>query len=67
MQGLRGQVRSSARVIQAAAMRPRPPINEAPLQSIPTRLRREIDRGLESSRFGVVVLFKAFFGRVGRI
>lgn len=125
MQGLRGQVRSSARVIPAAALRPLPPINEAPLSSIPTlvrdhdnappisndaaedqrtfdvfishasedkddvvrplaealrsagldvwydefelkigdSLRRKIDRGLVSSRFGVVVLSKAFFGR----
>jgi Domain of unknown function (DUF1883)/TIR domain len=125
MQGLRGTVRSSARIIPAAAKRPLPPINEAPLRSIPSlvrtqentppltndvandqrtfdvfishasedkdevvrplaealrsagldvwydefelrigdSLRRKIDRGLASSRFGVVVLSKAFFGR----
>jgi hypothetical protein len=124
MQGLRGAVRSGIQVIPAAAMRPLPPINEAPLRSISTlvrdadadlapivealdgrkfdvfishasedkdevvrplayalqasglgvwydefelrigdSLRRKIDRGLVSSRFGVVVLSKAFFGR----
>lgn len=124
MQGLRGTVRSSARVIPAAAMRPLPTLNEAPLSSIRSlvrdadedlvpateapdgrtfdvfishasedkgdvvrplatalkeagltvwydefelrigdSLRRKIDRGLASSRFGVVVLSKAFFGR----
>jgi hypothetical protein len=39
MQGLRGSVRSSARVIPAAAMRPLPTMNEAPLRSIPSLLR----------------------------
>jgi hypothetical protein len=124
MQGLRGSVRSSARVIPGAAMRPLPAINEAPLRSVPTlvrdaeeelaptpeapdgrtfdvfishasedkadvvrplalalqeaglsvwydefelrigdSLRRKIDRGLASSKFGVVVLSQAFFGR----
>lgn len=124
MQGLRGTVRSGARVIPRAALQPLPAINEAPLSSIrslvrdadedlaPTSvapdgrtfdvfishasedkdevvrplanalkasglsvwydefelrigdsLRRKIDKGLASSRFGVVVLSKAFFGR----
>ncbi len=124
MQGMRGSVRSSINVIPAAALRPLPTINEAPLRSIPTlvrdaedelaptpeapdgrvfdvfishasedkdeivrplanalrdaglsvwydefelrigdSLRRKIDRGLGSSRFGVVVLSKSFFGK----
>ncbi len=124
MQGLRGTVRSSIRVIPGSALRPLPTINEAPLRSIPSlvrdaeedlaptveapdgrtfdvfishasedkddvvrplanalrsgglsvwydefelrigdSLRRKIDRGLASSRFGVVVLSQAFFGR----
>lgn len=124
MQGLRGSVRSGVQVIPAAATRPLPPINEAPLRSIPTlvrdvdsdaapevealdartfdvfishasedkddvvrplalalrgsglsvwydefelkigdSLRRKIDRGLGASRFGIVVLSRAFFGR----
>jgi len=124
MQGLGGSVRSGIRVIPAAALRPLPTINEAPLRSIPTlvrdadedlvppvealdgrtfdvfishasedkddvvrplavalqgaglkvwydefelrigdSLRRKIDKGLASSRFGVVVLSQAFFGR----
>jgi hypothetical protein len=124
MQGLRGSVRSSIRVIPAQALRPLPAINEAPLRSVPTlvrdadadlapaveisdgrtfdvfishasedkddvvrplavalqnaglsvwydefelrigdSLRRKIDKGLASSRFGVVVLSQAFFGR----
>jgi hypothetical protein len=124
MQGLRGSTRSAVQVIPGAALRPLPPINEAPLRSIPTllrqpdqpppspdeapdgrtfdvfishasedkdevvrplatalqaaglsvwydefelrigdSLRRKIDRGLANSRFGVVVLSKAFFGR----
>lgn len=124
MQGLRGTVRSSIRVIPGAALRPLPPINEAPLRSVPSlvrdveddlpptveaseartfdvfishasedkdevvrplatalreaglsvwfdefelkigdSLRRKIDRGLASSRFGIVVLSRAFFGR----
>ena len=124
MRGLRGTVRSGIRVIPAAALRPLPTINEAPLRSIPSlvrdadddlaptpdapdsrtfdvfishasedkdevvrplavalqssglsvwydefelrigdSLRRKIDKGLASSRFGVVVLSKAFFGR----
>lgn len=124
MQGLRGTVRSSARVIPGSALRPLPTFNEASLRSVPTlvrngddeivpanddadgrtfdvfishtsedkddvvrplalalqaagldvwydefelrignSLRRKIDQGLASSRFGVVVLSKAFFGR----
>jgi len=124
MQGLRGNVRSSMRVIPGAALRPLPPINEASLRSVPTlvrqseseappsheppdgrtfdvfishasedknevvrplanalqaaglivwydefelrmgdSLRRKIDKGLARSRFGVVVLSRAFFGR----
>lgn len=125
MQGLQGSTRSSIRVIPAAAMRPLPVANEAPLRSVPTlvrdaeeddlvpateapdgrtfdvfishasedkddvvrplanalkegglsvwydefelrigdSLRRKIDRGLASSRFGVVILSSAFFGR----
>lgn len=125
MQGLRGQVRSSARVVPASNYQPLPAINEAPLRSVPTlvradaddappesandadartfdvfishasedkdvvvrplahalregglsvwydefelrigdSLRRKIDKGLASSRFGVVVLSQAFFGR----
>ncbi|MCY1644079.1 DUF1883 domain-containing protein [Methylorubrum sp. SL192] len=124
MQGLQGTTRSSARVIPAAAMRPLPTFNEAPLSSIRSlvrdaeeelvpavdgpdgrtfdvfishasedksdvvrplanalkqaglsvwydefelrigdSLRRKIDKGLASSRFGVVILSKAFFGR----
>lgn len=124
MQGLRGTVRSGARVIPSAALRPLPPINEAPLRDVPTlvrntardrfpkanagneqnldvfisyasedkdevvrplttalqtaglnvwfdefelrigdSLRRKIDKGLASSRFGVVILSQAFFGR----
>jgi hypothetical protein len=124
MQGLRGTVRSAARVIPRAALNPLPAINEAPLRSIRTlvrspeediappveapdgrtfdvfishasedkddvvrplanalqsaglsvwydefelrigdSLRRKIDKGLASSRFGVVVLSQAFFGR----
>jgi hypothetical protein len=124
MQGLRGTVRSGARVIPGSALRPLPTFNEAPLRSVPTlvrnadddyapandggtgqtydvfishasedkddvvrelaealraaglsvwydefalrigdSLRRSIDRGLASSRFGVVVLSKAFFGK----
>jgi len=124
MQGLGGTVRSGVQVIPGTALRPLPPLNEAPLRSVPTlvrhesddavpaveapdgrtfdvfishasedknevvrplalalqaaglsvwydefelrigdSLRRKIDRGLASSRFGVVVLSKAFFGR----
>ncbi len=124
MQNLGGSVRSGIQVIPAAALKPLPNINEAPLRSIPSlvrdadedivpvadmadgrtfdvfishasedkddvvrplanalreggltvwydefelrigdSLRRKIDRGLASSRFGVVVLSKAFFGR----
>ena len=124
MQGLRGQTRSSIRVIPPAAMRPLPTFNEAPLSSVPSlvrpppddtpplvdasadathdvfishasedkdevvrplaealrtggldvwydeftlkigdSLRRKVDRGLSNSRFGVVVLSQAFFGK----
>ena len=124
MQGLRGTVRSSIRVIPGSALRPLPVINEAPLRTVPTlvrdaeddlvpaveapdgrlfdvfishtsedkddvvrplalalqaaglsvwydefelrigdSLRRKIDKGLASSRFGVVILSQAFFGR----
>ena len=124
MQGLRGTVRSSIRVIPGSALSPLPVINEAPLRTIPTlvrdgeddlvpaveapdgrlfdvfishtsedkddvvrplvlalqaaglsvwydefelrigdSLRRKIDKGLASSRFGVVILSQAFFGR----
>ena len=124
MQGLRGTVRSSIRVIPAIALRPLPAINEPSLRSIPSlvrnidddvapaphaldgrafdvfishasedkdevarplatalqksglkvwydefeirigdSLRQKIDRGLARSRFGIVVLSKAFFGR----
>ena len=40
IQGLRGTVRSSARVIPAAAMRPLPALNEAPLSSIRSLVRK---------------------------
>lgn len=125
MQGLRGSVRSSARVIPAQALRPLPEINQAPLRSVPSlvhavdeelpptdrsdstksaydvfishasedkdevvrplavalqaaglnvwydefelkigdSLRRKIDKGIGRSRFGVVVLSQAFFGK----
>ena len=124
MQGLRGTVRSSIRVVPAEASKPLPPLNEAPLGDVPSlvrdvsqdhghgidvpeeqvfdvfishtsedktevvrplatslreaglsvwydefelrigdSLRRKIDKGLKSSRFGVVVLSRAFFGR----
>lgn len=125
MQGLRGSVRSSARVIPAQALRPLPEINQAPLRSVPSlvhevddnqpppagneaaastydvfishasedkeevvrplavalqaaglavwyddfelrigdSLRRKIDQGIAHSRFGVVVLSQAFFGK----
>ena len=124
MQGLRGTVRSSSRVIPAQALKPLPEINQAPLRDVPTlvrnvahdpgpgtlpsddqvfdvfishasedkddvvrplatalhsaglnvwfdefelrigdSLRRKIDRGLSCSRFGVVILSRAFFGR----
>ena len=124
MQGLRGTVRSSIRVIPGSALSSLPVINEAPLRTIPTlvrdaeddlvpaveapdgrlfdvfishtsedkddvvrplalalqaaglsvwydefelrigdSLRRKIDKGLASSRFGVVILSQAFFGR----
>ena len=124
MQGLKGTVRSGARVIPAMALKPLPPINESPLRDVPTlvrdavhdrapkadvgaeqifdvfishasedkdevvrplaivlqtaglrvwfdefelrigdSLRRKIDKGLASSRFGVVILSRAFFGR----
>jgi hypothetical protein len=123
MQGLKGNVRSAVRVIPGAALRPLPVINEAPLRSVPTlvrkeeaeappiepsdgrtfdvfishasedkdevvrplalalqkaglnvwydefelrmgdSLRRKIDKGLANSKFGVVVLSQAFFGR----
>ena len=124
MQGLRGSVRSSIRVIPAEALKPLPPANEPSLRDIPSlvrnvtheqspggdepdgqmfdvfishtsddkehvvrplatslraaglsvwydefelrigdSLRRKIDKGLASSRFGVVVLSQAFFGR----
>ena len=39
MQGLRGTVRSSIRVIPSEALRPLPTINEAPLSSIPSLVR----------------------------
>ena len=39
MQGLRGTVRSAVRVIPGAAFRPLPPLNEAPLRSVPTLVR----------------------------
>ncbi|MBI3443825.1 MAG: DUF1883 domain-containing protein [Magnetospirillum sp.] len=123
MRGLRGNVKSAARVIRAAALRPLPPMQEAPLSSIPSllrrpdpsstppgavtaddreydvfishasedkeevvrplahalanaglrvwydefelrigdSLRRKIDRGLASSRFGVIVMSASFF------
>ena len=124
MQGLRGTVRSGARVIAAETLKPLPAINEGSLRDIPSlvrnaaqeqvpdveapdeqvfdvfishtsedkdevvrplatalrgaglsvwydefelrigdSLRRKIDKGLASSRFGVVVLSRAFFGR----
>ena len=124
MQGLRGSVRSSIRVIPPEALKPLPPVNEASLRDVPSlvrsvaqeqvpgvdapdervfdvfishtsedkadvvrplatalhdaglsvwydefelrigdSLRRKIDKGLASSRFGVVVLSRAFFGR----
>lgn len=124
MRGLRGQTRTSVRVIPPSAMRPLPTINEAPLSSVPSlvravpdntppgfdvaddaahdvfishasedkeevvrplaealrsggldvwyddftlrigdSLRRKIDQGLSNSRFGVVVLSQAFFGK----
>jgi len=124
MQGLVGTTRSGIRVIPGAALRPLPTINEAPLSSIPSlirrpeggaapandavdnrtfdvfishasedkdevvrplakalqgaglavwydefemkigdSLRRKIDKGLATSRFGVVVLSRGFFGR----
>ena len=124
MQGLRGTVRSAARVIAAEALKPLPAINEGSLRDLPSlvrnvtqeqvpgveapdeqvfdvfishtsedkdevvrplatalrdaglsvwydefelrigdSLRRKIDKGLASSRFGVVVLSRAFFGR----
>ena len=124
MQGLRGTVRSSIRVIPAEALKPLPAINEGPLRDLPSlvrdvtrqqtpgvdaaevrtfdvfishtsedkaevvrplatalrdaglsvwydefelrigdSLRRKIDEGLANSRFGVVVLSRAFFGR----
>lgn len=123
MQGLRGQTRSSIRIIPTAATRPLPAFNEAPLRSVRSlvrdaaetpphidapdgrsfdvfishasedkdevvrplalalqqgglsvwydefelkigdSLRRKIDKGLGASRFGVVVLSQAFFGR----
>ena len=124
MQGLRGTVRSSMRVLPAQELKPLPPINEGSLRDIPSlvrsitdehapgveapdervfdvfishasedkeeavrplatalrdaglsvwydefelrmgdSLRRKIDKGLANSRFGVVVLSRAFFGR----
>lgn len=39
MHGLRGTVRSGVRVIPGSALRPLPPINEAPLRSIRTLVR----------------------------
>ena len=124
MQGLRGTVRSAARVIAAEALKPLPAINEGSLRDLPSlvrnvtqeqvpgveapdeqvfdvfishtsedkdevvrplatalrdaglsvwydefelrigdSLRRKIDKGLASSRFGVVVLSRDFFGR----
>lgn len=124
MQGLRGTVRSSIRVIPAEALKPLPAINERSLRDLPSlvrnvrhehapgvdvadeqvydvfishtsedkaevvrplatalrdaglsvwydefelrmgdSLRRKIDKGLANSRFGVVVLSRAFFGR----
>lgn len=124
MQGLRGETRSSVRVIPPSAMRPLPAFNEAPLSTVPSlvrqphddtapglnapnevihdvfishasedkdevvrplaealragglevwydefalkigdSLRRKIDEGLRNSRFGVVVLSQAFFGK----
>ena len=124
MQGLRGTVRSSMRIIPAEALKPLPAINAGPLRDLPSlvrdvtrqqapgvdradertfdvfishtsedkaevvrplatalrdaglsvwydefelrigdSLRRKIDKGLTNSRFGVVVLSRAFFGR----
>ena len=124
MQGLRGTVRSSIRVIPAEALKPLPTINQGSLRDFPSllrnvtqedapgvdaadervfdvfichtsedkdevvrplaialrdaglsvwydefelrigdSLRRKIDKGLANSRFGAVVLSRAFFGR----
>lgn len=124
MQGLRGNTRSSVRVVPGSAMRPLAPMREPSLRSMPSlvrdadedlaptpeapdgrtfdvfishasedkddvvrslaralqagglsvwydefelrigdSLRRKIDKGLASSRFGVVVLSKSFFGK----
>ncbi|MDE2711477.1 MAG: DUF1883 domain-containing protein [Acidobacteriota bacterium] len=124
MQGLRGTVRSSMRIIPAEALKPLPAMNAGPLRDLPSlvrdvtqqqapgvaradertfdvfvshtsedkaevvrplatalrdaglsvwydefelrigdSLRRKIDKGLANSRFGVVVLSRAFFGR----
>lgn len=123
MQGLRGTVKASVRVIPSEALKPLPKISESSLRDMPTlvhnvdqglargdgipektfdvfishasddkeevvrplanaiqaegltvwydefelrigdSLRQKIDRGLANSRFGVVILSKAFFGR----
>ena len=124
MQGLRGKIRSSVRVIRSEALKPLPAINETPLRDAPTlvrnseqnsvpgieapdrrvfdvfishtsedkeevvrplstalraaglsvwydefelrigdSLRQKIDKGLASSRFGVVILSRVFFER----
>ena len=39
MQGLRGSVRSSIRVIPAAALKPLPPVNESSLRDVPSLVR----------------------------
>jgi hypothetical protein len=39
MQGLRGTVRSSIRVVPAAALKPLPPLNEASLRDVPSLVR----------------------------
>lgn len=43
MQGLRGTVRSSARVVPGAALRPLPDLQERPLSSLPSLVRASAD------------------------
>ena len=49
MQGLRGSVRSSIRLIPVESLKPLPPINEAPLRDVPSLVRQVPDNPLSGA------------------